>query len=63
MSTENLETTTNNALQVKKPSQAKEIWRRFRKNKGALIGLIMLAGILIIVLSADLIVPYEVGTT
>lgn len=63
MSTENLETTTNNALQFKKPSQAKEIWRRFRKNKGALIGLIMLAAILIIVLSADLIVPYEVATT
>lgn len=58
-----LETATNDALQFKKPSQTKEIWRRFRKNKGALIGLIMLAAILLIVLSADLIVPYSVATT
>ena len=26
----------------KRPSQAKEIWRRFRKNRGSMIGLIIL---------------------
>lgn len=46
----------------KKQSQAKEIWRRFRKSKGAVIGLFMLAAILFIIIFADFIAPYEMAT-
>jgi len=46
----------------KKQSQAKEIWRRYRKSKGAVIGLFMLAFILLIIICADLIAPYEMAT-
>ena len=43
----------------KKNSQAKEIWRRYRKNKAAVLGLVILIFILGIALFADLIVPYS----
>lgn len=46
----------------KKQSQAKEIWRRYKKSKGAVIGLIMLTAILLIVIFADFIAPYEMAT-
>lgn len=36
-----------------------DIWRRFRKNKAAMIGLVIMAAILLIAVFADLIVPYE----
>ena len=36
-----------------------EIWYRFRKNKAAMIGLVILIFILLIVIFADLIVPYS----
>ena len=39
--------------------QAAEIWRRFRKNRTAVLGLVILALIIFIVIFADLIVPYE----
>ena len=44
---------------IKKSSQAKEIWRRMRKNKRAVVGLIVLATFALIAIFADLIVPYE----
>ncbi|MDD2283292.1 MAG: ABC transporter permease, partial [Eubacteriales bacterium] len=47
----------------KKNSQAKEVWRRFKKSKTAMIGLIMLAIILCVAIFADIIVPYEVAIT
>lgn len=47
----------------KRPSQYKEIFRRFRKSKGATVGLILFAAILIVLMSARLIVPYERATT
>lgn len=37
----------------------REIWRRYKKNKAALIGLVILIVIILIALGADLIVPYE----
>lgn len=40
-------------IAYKKPSQAKEIWRRFRKSKGALIG----GAMLLIVIAAILVGP------
>ena len=46
----------------KKQSQTKEIWRRFKKSKGAVIGLVILAGILLILLLADFIAPYDMAT-
>jgi peptide/nickel transport system permease protein len=47
----------------KKQSQAKEIWRRYKKSKGAVIGLIMLAAILFVIIFANFITPYEMATT
>lgn len=47
----------------KKPSQYKEVFRRFRKNRGAVIGLILFTLIIVTLLSAKLIVPYEHATT
>lgn len=49
-------------VKFKKQSQAKEIWRRFKKSKGAVIGLIMLSIILLAIIFADAIVPYEMAT-
>ena len=46
----------------KKQSQFKEICRRFVKSKGALIGLILFAAVAILLLCADLIVPYDMAT-
>lgn len=43
----------------KKKSQIKEIWHRFKKNKLAMYGLIVLLLVIIMCLCADLIMPYE----
>lgn len=43
----------------KKNSQAKEIWRRFRKSKTAMLGLVLLIFVVGIAVFADVIVPYE----
>lgn len=63
---ENMENTTTTAaaansseFSFKRASQAKEIWRRFRKSKGALIGLILLAIIVAVLLFAPLFVSYD----
>ena len=51
------------AVQVfKKQSQAKEVWRRFRKSKGAVAGLVMLSIIFLLLLFADFIAPYANAT-
>jgi peptide/nickel transport system permease protein len=50
------------AAAFKKQSQAKEILRRFRKSKGAVIGLAMFAAIILVLVLADLIAPYELAT-
>ncbi len=52
----------NNGVSFKKQSQIKEIWRRFKKSKGAVIGLAMLVIILMIILCADFISPYSLAT-
>ncbi|MBO4360986.1 MAG: ABC transporter permease, partial [Eubacteriaceae bacterium] len=46
----------------KKPSQAKEIWRRFKKTKGAVIGMVMLIIILLAVLIGPILIPYSEAT-
>lgn len=48
-----------NKKKTKKNSQVKEIWRRFRKSKTAMLGLVLLILILLIAIFADVIVPYE----
>jgi peptide/nickel transport system permease protein len=51
-------------LQVfKKQSQFKEVWRRFRKSKGAVAGLLMLSVIVFLLVFADFIAPYAQATT
>ena len=47
----------------RKNGQLKEVWRRFRKSKTAMLGLILLIFVVGIALFADLIVPYEQGIT
>ncbi|MDR3165856.1 MAG: ABC transporter permease [Synergistaceae bacterium] len=49
-------------ITFRKQSQAKEIWRRFKKSKGAVIGLVMLTVMLAIILMADVIAPYSLAT-
>lgn len=43
----------------KKNSQIKEVWRRFRKSKTAMLGLCLLIFVLCIAIFADVITPYE----
>lgn len=43
----------------KKKSQAGEIWRRFLRNKQAVVGLVMLSILVFFALSADIIAPYD----
>ena len=43
----------------KKTTQMKEIWRRFRKSKTAMLGLCLLIFVLSIAIFADVITPYE----
>lgn len=43
----------------KKTNQMKEIWRRFRKSKTAMLGLCLLIFVLSIAIFADVIAPYE----
>jgi len=50
------------AKKSKKNSQLKEIWRRYRKSKTAMLGLVLLGFILCIAIFADLIVPYDMAT-
>lgn len=47
----------------KKNNQMKEIWRRFRKSKTAMLRLILLAFVILIAIFADLIVPYSEAVT
>lgn len=48
-------------INFKRPSQAKEIIRRLKKNKGAMIGLFLLICIILVVIFADVIASYEAG--
>lgn len=54
---------TGQETNFKKPSQAKEILRRLRKSKGAMIGLGILIFMTLIVIFADVIAPYDLAVT
>lgn len=49
--------------QYKKQSQIKEIWRRIKKNRAAMIGLCIFVLIALMAIFADVIVPYDLGIT
>ena len=46
-------------LTYKRRSQSAEIWRRFKKSKTAIIGLIMLSVLVLLAIFADVISPYD----
>ncbi|MEZ3434907.1 MAG: ABC transporter permease [Lachnospiraceae bacterium] len=48
---------------VKKKSRAQETWRRFKKNKLAVFGMVLFFIILLVTLLADVIVSYDVSVT
>ena len=47
----------------KRPSQLKEIWRRMKKNRAAMIGLVILLIILFLAVFAEQIKPYETAVS
>lgn len=48
-------------VMYKRPSRFKEIWRRFKKDKGAVIGLIFLLGLVILLVGAERLIPYDMA--
>ena len=46
-------------LTYQRRSQSAEIWRRFKKSKTAIIGLIMLSVLVLLAIFADVITPYD----
>lgn len=59
MGKENCLTQPDSEAVVKKRSQAKEVWRRFRRNRQAMIGLIMLLILVLAAVFASVIAPYD----
>lgn len=49
------------SLVIKKKGQAGEIWRRFKRNKIAMFGMVLFIAILLVVIFADFIVSYDVA--
>ena len=58
METTKAKTTPDNEI-VKKQSQIKEIWRRFRLNKLAMVGFVIIAVLILVAIFADVIAPYD----
>lgn len=48
---------------IKKKSRAQETWRRFKKNKLAVFGMVLFIIILLVTILADVIVSYDVSIT
>lgn len=46
---------------IKRPSQMKEVWRRFKKNKTAMVGLVIMIFLILIAVFANVIVSYDVA--
>ena len=44
---------------VKKRSQVKEVWRRFRRNRQAMVGMVMLLILIFAAIFAGVIAPYD----
>ena len=54
---------TNRGVKSKKQSKAKEIWRRMKKNKPAMCGLVVISIFVFFAIFADIIRPYELAIT
>ncbi len=52
---------TVETVKYRKKSQWREVWRRMKKNKPAMVGLVVISVFIMLALCADLIVPYELG--
>lgn len=52
-----------NNITIKKKSRSQEVWRRFRKNKLALFGMVLFFIILLTTVFADLIIGYDAAVT
>jgi peptide/nickel transport system permease protein len=50
---------TEQTVDIKRPSRLKEVWRRLKKNKVAMMGLVLLIVILFVLIFANFIVPYD----
>lgn len=50
---------TDQSISYKKESQLKEIWRRLKKNKSAMIGLAIICIIVLLAICADIVQPYQ----
>ena len=50
-------------VKIKKKSRAQETWRRFRKNKLAVFGMVLFAIILLVAIFADVIISYDAAIT
>jgi peptide/nickel transport system permease protein len=53
-----LETTRTDILTFKKENRWKEVWRRLKKDRVAMLGLFIISLVIFFALAADLIVPY-----
>ncbi len=51
------------AVKIKKKSRAQETWRRFRKNKLAVFGMVLFILILLVAIFADVIISYDAAVT
>lgn len=58
-----MDTSLNNNVTYKKDSQFKETCRRFAKSKSAVIGMILFLIVAVLLLCADLLVPYDDAIT
>ena len=52
-------TSSSEAGSIKKRSQVKEVWRRFCRNKQAMVGMCMLLLLIFAAIFADIIAPYD----
>ena len=53
------ETKAITAREQAPPSPFAELWRDFRRNRGAVIGLVVIAALVLLALFADVIAPYS----
>ncbi|BDF69762.1 peptide ABC transporter permease [Oscillospiraceae bacterium] len=61
MAIQNAASAPAESITFKKQGQAKEILRRLRKDKGAMVGLAILIVLLLVIVFADQIAPYEMS--
>jgi peptide/nickel transport system permease protein len=52
----------NGTQKFKKQGQMKEFWRRYKKNKLAMFGLIVMSFLVLLILTADFVAPYSSAT-